>query len=240
VVNVAIVTGAGQGIGAATAEAFAAEGYAVALLDLDEAKVAATAARLGGKALALKCDVGERASVEAALKTVEQRLGPVTALINNAGIGGPFHRVDEVTDDEWERIVSTNLRSVFYFARALLPGMKARGQGRIVNIASIYGLRGAAGSSTYCATKHAVVGYTRALADEWGAHGITCNAICPGFVDTPMTNAEQRSRVEAITPVRRMAEPSEIAALALYLCGPKAGYINGAIWAVDGGITSRV
>jgi len=225
--RVAVVTGGAQGIGAAIVSALSAD-HAVAVLDLKN-----------GPGV-VECDVGNRESVERALAAVEADLGTPTVLVNNAGFGGPFHRIDEVEDDEWERVVSTNLRSVFYLSRRLLPKMKAAGFGRIVNIASIYGLKGGARSSTYSAAKHGVIGYTQSLADEWGAFGITCNAICPGYVDTPAVSAEAAKIAIAKTPVGRLGKPEEIAALVAHLCGPQSGYINGVAWAVDGGITSRV
>ncbi len=227
--RVAVVTGGAQGIGAAIVEALALD-HDVAVLDLKESR----------RALWVSCDVGRRDSVEQALSAVEAKLGVPSVLVNNAGIGGPFHRIDEVQDDEWERIVSTNLRSVFWLCRALLPKMGAQGFGRVVNIASVFGLRGGARSSTYAATKHAVIGYTRALADEWGDLGVTCNAICPGYIDTPAVSAEAAAVALAKTPVGRLGRPEEIAALVAHLCGPQSGYINGVAWAVDGGITSSV
>ncbi|MBK8255741.1 MAG: SDR family oxidoreductase [Polyangiaceae bacterium] len=247
--RVAIVTGAGRGIGAATARALAADGKAVACLDIDLSaarKVAEeNAALVGGRAAAVECDVSIRANVEAAVATVEKTLGPVDILINNAGYGGPFQRIDEVSDEEWERVISTNLRSVFFFARVLLPKMKAAGWGRIVNIASIQGLYGAARSSTYVASKHAMIGYTRAIAAEWGEYGITCNAICPGYVDTTMGVQPDRieghlARVIERTPVGRVAHPDEIGAIALQFVGEKSGYINGAALVIDGGITAHL
>ncbi|MBI3544882.1 MAG: SDR family oxidoreductase [Deltaproteobacteria bacterium] len=245
--KVAIVTGGAGGIGAATCRALAAEGLAVAVLDVDAAGAARVAGEISmgaGAAHAVVCDVGNRASVEAAIADVS-KLGQVSVLVNNAGIGGPFHRVDEVTDEEWDRIVATNLKSVFLFARALLPGMKARGHGRVVNIASVQGIVGAARSSTYAATKHGMLGYTKSIAAEWGAYGITCNAICPGYVDTTMGAGPSKKvdayleRVLERTPVGRVARPEEIAALVVYLTGPSAGYVNGASFVVDGGLTAH-
>ncbi len=246
--KVALVTGAARGIGAATAKALAAEKFAVALLDLDAAgaeRVAAEIRAAGNQAHAVACDVGVRASVEAAIASSTAKLGEPSVLVNNAGIGGPFHRIDEVSDDEWDQIVATNLKSVFLFSRALLPKMKVRGYGRIVNIASIQGLLGASRSSTYVATKHGMLGYTKAIAAEWGAFGITCNAICPGYVETAM--GVQADKVDAYlenvlkkTPVGRVGQPDEIAALVVYLTGDRSGYINGAALVVDGGITAHV
>ncbi|MCX7571804.1 3-oxoacyl-ACP reductase FabG [Tumebacillus sp. DT12] len=246
--HVALISGAGRGIGAATAKMLASEGVAVGVLDvlLDEAEAVAQQIRDAGyQALALKCDVGLREDVENAISTVEKEFGPITILVNNAGVGGPFHRVDQVSDDEWEWIMNTNLKSVFLFTRNLLPKMKEQGFGRIVNIASIQGLYGSAHSSTYVASKHGMIGYTKTIAAEWGEHGITCNAICPGYVDTALgvqtdKISDYMQRVLAKSPVKRIAKPEEIAALVRHLVGPHGGYINGSSYVIDGGITSHV
>jgi 3-oxoacyl-[acyl-carrier protein] reductase len=247
-VNVAIVTGAARGIGAATASLLAEQGMAVALLDVEEAALAETTGRLAEKGhlvRALRCDVGLRTSVEAAILEVETQLGAVQVLVNNAGVGGPFHRVDEVSDEEWDWIINTNLKSVFLFTRNLLPKMKAQGYGRIVNVASIQGFLGSARSSTYVASKHGMVGYTRTIAAEWGAYGITANAVCPGYVDTalgiqPAAVQDYLAKVMAKSPVQRVAQPREIAELIAFLASPNAGYLNGAVIPIDGGITAHV
>lgn len=246
--TVAVVTGAARGIGAATAQILAERGMAVALLDLREDTLQATTqglAAAGHQVRGIGCDVGKRASVEAAIARVESELGPIAVLVNNAGVGGPFHRVDEVSDEEWDWIIDTNLRSVFLFARNLLPKMKAQGHGRMVNVASIQGFLGSARSSTYVASKHGMIGYTRTIAAEWGAYGITANAVCPGYVDTalgiqPDQISDYQARVLAKSPVQRVASPAEIAALIAFLAGPDSGYINGAVFPIDGGITAHV
>ncbi|MGZ4123164.1 MAG: SDR family NAD(P)-dependent oxidoreductase [Tumebacillaceae bacterium] len=246
--QVALVTGAGRGIGAATAKHLAAEGFAVGVLDvlLEEAQAVADAIQsAGGQALAIRCDVGKRADVEGAIETVEREFGAITTLVNNAGVGGPFHRVDQVSDDEWDWIINTNLKSVFFFTRNLLPKMKEQQFGRIVNIASIQGLLGSAHSSTYVASKHGMIGYTKTIAAEWGEHNITCNAICPGYVDTALgvqtdKISDYMTRVLQKSPIKRIAKPEEIAALAAHLVGPHGGYINGASYVIDGGISTHV
>lgn len=247
--QVAIVTGAARGIGAATAKFLSSMGMAVAVLDLrqEAAEETAIAIRsIGGQAHALACDVAKREDVEAAIAQTEQTFArPVSVLVNNAGVGGPFHRVDEVPDEEWDWIIGTNLKSVFLFARNLLPKMAAQGYGRIVNIASIQGLLGSAHSSTYVAAKHGMVGYTRTIAAEWGDKGITCNAICPGYVDTRLGVQEDvisdyMQRVLQKSPVKRIADPLEIAALVGHLVGPYGGYINGSAYTIDGGISAHV
>lgn len=246
--QVAIVTGAGRGIGAATAKMLAAQGVKVGVLDVlaEEAEaVTGQIRKSGGEALAIRCDVGIREDVENAISTIEAQFGTPLVLINNAGVGGPFHRVDQVSDDEWEWIINTNLKSVFLFTRNLLPKMKEQGYGRIVNVASIQGLLGSAHSSTYVASKHGMIGYTKTIAAEWGHHGITCNAVCPGYVDTALgvqtdKISDYMQRVLEKSPVKRVASPDEIAALILHLVGPHGGYINGASYTIDGGISSHV
>ncbi|MDY7228191.1 SDR family NAD(P)-dependent oxidoreductase [Hyalangium rubrum] len=244
----AIVTGAGRGIGAATAKRLAAGGMRVGVVDIREeeaAQVAADITREGGSALSLRGDVSVREDVERVIATLEQRWTTPLVLVNNAGVGGPFHRVDEVSDKEWDWIIGTNLRSVFLFTRDLLPKMKQQGFGRIVNVASIQGLLGSAHSSTYVASKHGMIGYTKTIAAEWGPYGITCNAICPGYVDTalgvqPDAIADYMKRVMAKSPVKRTAQPDEVAALIEHLVGPHSGYINGASYTIDGGISAHV
>jgi len=244
----AIVTGAARGIGRAIAEMLAAQGSNVGIIDVLEPDLRQTEKAIrdaGGAVVACVADVGVRSDVESAIETVERAYGVAAVLINNAGVGGPFHRVDEVSDEEWDWIIRTNLKSVFLFARNLLPKMRAAGFGRIVNIASIQGFSGSAASSTYVASKHGMIGYTRTIAAEWGEHGITCNAICPGYVDTAMgVQSDEISnymrRVLEKSPVKRIASPQEIAALALHLVGPHGGYINGAAYVIDGGITAHL
>ncbi|WP_235827955.1 SDR family NAD(P)-dependent oxidoreductase [Brevibacillus migulae] len=247
--NMSLITGAGQGIGKETAKRLARQGISVGLLDinLENAKLVEEEIRNdGGSAIAVACDVGSRKSVENALALVESHFGATPLLlVNNAGVGGPFHRVDEVSDEEWEWIMNTNLRSVFLFTRYLLPKMKQAGYGRIVNIASVQGQFGASRSSTYVASKHGMIGYTKAIAAEWGHEGITCNAICPGYVDTAMgikspEITDYFRKVLEKTPVKRIGLPTEIAAMAAFLVGPESGYINGATITMDGGITAHV
>lgn len=246
--KVVIVTGAGNGIGAATARIYGAAGYKVGVLDVKEADALRTAHEIesaGGVAMAIACDVGNRENVDSAIHRIETAYGDIGTVINNAGVGGPFHRVDEVEDDEWDCVVRTNQKSVFMFSRNLLPKMKAAGFGRIVNVASIQGYLGSPCSSTYVATKHAVIGYTRTIAAEWGQYGITCNAVCPGFVTTAMGARDDEMddytrKVMAKSPVKILARPEDIANLIFYLTGEHSRYINGSIISIDGGITAHV
>jgi len=246
--KIAIVTGAGRGIGAETAKLLAKQKMAVAVLDLHEENAMEVASQIeweGGRAFAFACDVGKRADVEQAIAITERKWGTPSVLVNNAGVGGPFHRVDEVSDEEWEWIMNTNVKSVFLFTRNLLPKMKHAGYGRIINVASIQGLLGSSYSSTYVASKHAMIGYTKTIAAEWGKYGITCNAICPGYVNTKLGVRQEDisdyyQRVMDKSPVKRVAEPLEIAALIGHLVGEHGGYINGASYTIDGGISAHV
>jgi len=247
--KMALITGAGRGIGKETAKRLAEQGIKVGLLDIhleNAEQVADEIRKEGGSAVAVECNVGKRECVETAISLVESQFGATPLLlVNNAGVGGPFHRVDEVSDEEWEWIMNTNLRSVFLFTRFLLPKMKQAGFGRIVNIASVQGLFGASRSSTYVASKHGVIGYTKAIAAEWGQEGITCNAICPGYIDTAMgvQSAEVTDYLQKVlekSPVKRIGSPSEIAAMVAFLFSPGGGYMNGATITMDGGITAHV
>ena len=174
------------------------------------------------------------------LDLVENEIGPVDLLVNNAGLGGPFHTIVEVSLAEWEQVLGINVKGPFLLCRRLVPLMAARGWGRVVNIASVQGLRGAARSSTYSTSKHALVGLTRSLAVEWGDRGVTCNAICPGYVDTAMGLDETRNpgitrSAMARIPAARQATPAEVAGLVTYLAGEEAAYVNGAVLPIDGG-----
>jgi 3-oxoacyl-[acyl-carrier protein] reductase len=240
---VALVTGSSRGIGAAIARRLAVDGATVALLARDQVRLEAVCTEIqqdGGKAGCYRCDVTNAIDVETAIVRVEQDLGSVSILVNNAGIGGPFHRTDEVSDQEWELLFSTNIRSAFWFCRRLLPGMASRGFGRIISIASIFGLGGGARSSTYAATKHALVGYTRSIAAEWGGYGITCNAICPGYIATGMVGDGENAPTISTIPVGRFGHAEEVADVAALLADPAAGYMNGAAITIDGGLSSTL
>ena len=243
--KVILVTGAGSGIGAGTAKVYAKYGYRVGVVDVRLEAAQRTAEEIkaaGGTALAVACDVAVPQQVDQAIEAVTQSLGLPTTLVNNAGVGGYFHRVHEVTDDEWDWIVNTNMRGTFMFCRNLLPKMKQAGYGRIVNVASIQGLFGSPRSFTYVGTKHAIVGYTKTIAAEWGMYGITCNAICPGYVDTAMGIHDDdyqgfRQSVLNMTPARMIATPEETGEFIHMMTSEHARYLNGAAIPFDGGIT---
>ena len=240
--RVVMVTGAGRGIGAAVARAFAAEGARVAVIDIDGAAVEALAAALGPATLPLRADVTRAAEVRTAVDAIVARWDRVDILVNNAGGFGTVRpQTEQIPDAEWDAVLALNLTSAFLCCKAVLPGMKQRGWGRIVNLSSIGG-RGAAVmlSSPYATTKAGVLGFTRHLALETAGAGITVNAIAPGTVATERflalrTPAETQALVERV-PMGRAAEPSEIAQCIVFLASDAAAYMTGACLDVNGGV----
>ncbi len=226
----AVVTGGASGIGRAIAQRLAADGHHVATIDLQPSQAD----------FAYAADVTDRAQVDAALDKIHTQLGPVSVLVNAAGLDG-FSRFTDITFDAWQRVIDVNLNGVFHCCQAVIPEMVDAGWGRIVNISSSSTHSGVAGMAHYVAAKSAVNGLTKSLALEYGPSGITVNAIPPGFIDTPMLrNAEQRGnmnveRATAMTPVGRMGRPEDIAAACAFLVSEEAGYITGQILGVNGG-----
>jgi 2-hydroxycyclohexanecarboxyl-CoA dehydrogenase len=228
----AVVTGGASGIGLAIAKRLSADGYRVAALDLNPAD----------GAFGQKADVTDRIQVDAAMTSVKEDLGPVTILVNAAGLDG-FKRFTDLTFAAWQKVIDVNLNGVFHCVQAVLPDMLAAGWGRIVNISSSSAHSGQPFMAHYVAAKSAVNGLTKALALEFGPAGITVNAVPPGFIDTPMLRrAEARhllggtveDHVER-TPVRRVGRPEDIAAACSFLVSEEAGYITGQILGVNGG-----
>ena len=227
----AVVTGGDSGIGRAVAERLRADGYHVATIDLNPSD----------DDFAHTADVTDRAQVEQALLAIRAQLGPVTILVNAAGLDG-FKRFTDITFDEWRKVIDVNLNGVFHCTQAVLPDMIDTGWGRIVNISSSSTHSGTRYMSHYVAAKSAVNGLTKSLALEYGPAGITVNAVPPGFIDTPMLrSAEARGRIRDVqatidaTPVRRMGKPEDIAAACAFLISDEAGYITGQILGVNGG-----
>lgn len=239
--KVAIVTGAGRGIGAAIAEMFAARGAWVAVLDVDMDLARETAARCGGFPLA--CDVADRAQVEAVCAAAEAELGPADILVNNAGISpktnGRALGVHEMPWEEWDRVIAVNLSGAFAMIRALAPGMIARRSGRIVNQASVAGKTYTPiVGCHYTASKAALIGLTKHLAGELGPHGITVNALCPGRIDTPLARTVDprlNEQVLTATPMGRFGTAEEVARTCCYLTGPDAAFVTGQAVDIAGG-----
>ncbi|MBD8684759.1 SDR family NAD(P)-dependent oxidoreductase [Pseudomonas sp. CFBP 13719] len=240
--QVAVVTGAARGIGLAIAQALGQCGARVAIADLDGAAARSAARQLGElgiDAIGVAVDVSDEAQVQAMVDSVEQALGGVDILVNNAGIvsTGPLL---EVSAAEWNRVMAIDLTSVFFCAKAVLPGMMARRAGRIINIASVAGKRGGGllGNSCYAAAKGGVIALTKGLAREAGPFNITANAITPALTDTDMTRAlspEARAKVLADMPLGRAGSPRDIAAAVCFLASGAASFVTGEIMDVDGG-----
>jgi 3-oxoacyl-[acyl-carrier protein] reductase len=236
----ALVTGGSRGIGAAVARALAADGWPVGInyrADRDGAeRVAAAVEEGGGRALPIEADVGESGSAEPMFRALEERFGPVLVLVNNAGV-----RADglspQLADDDWQRVLDTNLSAAFWTTRrALGPMLRAR-FGRIVNVASVVGPRANAGQANYAAAKAGLIGFTKTVAVEVARRGVTVNAVAPGFVDTAMT-ADLNGDIAKAVPARRAGTPDEVAACVRFLAGDEAGYVTGTTLTVDGGMSA--
>jgi 2-hydroxycyclohexanecarboxyl-CoA dehydrogenase len=243
--KVAVVTGAAGGIGAAIAAALAGAGAAVAVWDLDGGRakeVAGGLGGLGGRGLGVDVDVTRRPSVEAARAATEAALGPVDVLVNNAGIDKiePFLQSEEAT---WERIVAVNYLGTVRCCHVLVPGMVERGSGRVVNIASDAGRVGSSGEVLYSGTKGGVIAFSKALAREVAAKGVTVNAVCPGPTDTALldqvaeANQKLYDGLARAVPMRRIGQPADIAPAVEFLASDGAGYITGQTLSVSGGLT---
>ena len=239
-----MVTGASRGIGRSIALALAKAGAAVACAARALDQVQATAGEIGaagGRAVGLALDVTRGDQITAAVAAAEAALGPVDILVNNAGITLEKPSV-EVTDEEWDTVLATNLTAMFRCARAVAPGMIGRGRGKIVNIGSMYGRLGVPRYAAYCASKAAVDGLTRSLAAEWARHGIQVNCLAPGYMNTDipraaMGDSKTRERFLSRVPARRLGEPEEAAALAVYLASPASAFMTGQTVYLDGGQT---
>jgi 3-oxoacyl-[acyl-carrier protein] reductase len=238
-----IVTGGGRGIGRAICLALAQAGANVLLADIDlpaAEEVAAEVSGMGRRGVALQADVTDKASVQAMIDACLTRLDRLDVLVNNAGIF-PIAPVATMSEADWDRVLSVNLKSVFLCSQAALAPMRQGGGGRIINMASVSGLVGAVGFAHYAASKAGVIGFTRALAREAAPMNITVNAIAPGIVETETTvrifPAGALDLYRAQVPLRRLATPEDVTGLVVFLASPAAAYITGQVYAVDGGYT---
>lgn len=244
--RVAVVTGAGSGLGRAIANRLASDGLAVAVLDLGEESAATVAAEIAAKGFEAASyggvDVSSRNQVDDAVARIRQDMGPTLVLVNNAGIAG-FREFEKITDEKWDRIMQVNLNGPFYCTQAVLPDMLEAGWGRIVNISSSSAQGGQPYMVHYVTSKAGLIGMTKALALEFGPRGITVNTIPPGFIDTPMLRgSEERGLLggsveenAARTPVRRAGLPEDIAYATSFLVSEEASYITGQVIGVNGG-----
>jgi 3-oxoacyl-[acyl-carrier protein] reductase len=234
--GVAVITGGSRGIGAAAVAAFQASGYRVAFLYREhEAEAAALSEKTG--AFMVRADISSPEQVEQAFARIRAGLGPVDVLVNNAGIA-QFRLFDQISDEEWRRMMSVNLDGAFFCARAVAPDMISRKKGVILNVSSVWGVTGASCEAHYAASKGALIALTKSLAKELGPSGIRVNCVAPGVIRTDMNRALDDAALRELcesTPLGRLGEPEEVAAALLFLAGEGASFITGQVLGVDGG-----
>lgn len=236
--KVALVTGGTRGIGRAIAELLHGAGAKVAVLGRDQGRADAAATGIGPNTMGVAADMGDAAAVAAAIKAVEDQLGPLDILVNNAGVtkDGLLARM---SDADWDTVLDANLKGAFVAMRAVSRGMMKRRSGRIINITSVVGIMGNAGQANYASSKAGLIGLTKSVARELASRNVLVNAVAPGFVDTDMTRAlteEQRAALAKQIPLGRLGDPTDIARAVLFLASDLAGYITGQVLVVDGGM----
>jgi 3-oxoacyl-[acyl-carrier protein] reductase len=236
---VALVTGGARGIGFAIGEALAEAGARVALVDLDLEACQSAAERLPGEGhRGYRSDVSDPEAVQSMVAGVEEELGGVGILVNNAGITRD-NLLLRMKDEEWDQVIQVNLKGAFNMTRAISKGMMKRRKGAILNVASVIGLMGNAGQANYAASKAGLIGFTKSVARELASRGVRCNAVAPGFIQTAMTEALSPEAVEGLQrqiPMGRLGDPEDVARVVRFLAGPSASYITGQVLVVDGGM----
>ena len=244
--KVALVTGSGRGIGRAIAETIAGDGATVLVNDLDGEKANQVVEEIkesGGKARPLVGDITDEREISSLVKdNLESLNGRIDILVNNAGILGPISPVDELPLEDWEKVIRTNLTGAFLATKAVVPFMKDREEGRIINIASVAGREGNADMVAYCASKGGMITMTRALAEELGEYNIKVNGVAPVLANTPMIDnydKEQLEYVKSMIPLGRLVEPEEVAELVKFLCADASAFITGQTIAISGGRGKR-
>jgi NAD(P)-dependent dehydrogenase (short-subunit alcohol dehydrogenase family) len=244
--KVAIITGAGSGIGKVTALLFAKEGAKVVVADWSEDGGKETVKKIesqGGKAIFIKTDVSKVEDVEKMKNTTLEKFGRIDILINNAGIYREYN-LHDMSEEDWDKIISVNLKSVFLCSKAVIPEMLKQGKGKIVSTASIAGLVGFAQSGAYCASKGGIIALTREMALEYAPKKINVNCVAPGVIKTAMTkdmlaDPATKQFLESSTPYPRLGEPEDIANAFLYLASDKSDFVNGQVLVVDGGWVAK-
>ena len=241
--RVAVVTGAGRGIGRTIAETLAGEGVRVVCVSRHSQSCGSAAEAIrakGGKAQALAVDVGDAAAVAKACKSLISQHGRVDILVNNAGITRD-NLLIRMSEDDWNAVIDTNLSSVFYWTKGLVRSMMKNRWGRVINIASVSGITGNAGQANYASAKAGMIAFAKSLAKELSPRSITCNAVAPGFIETDMTRSMQQGevaqRILQAIPLKRFGQTPEIANIVAYLASEEGGYITGQVFTVDGGLT---
>jgi len=246
--KIALITGAGSGLGQATAHVFAQAGARVIVADISQRAAEAVAAQINGesrrkKALALCADVSKKNEVDALVATARKRFGPITIVVNNAGIAQIKNFLD-ISPDEWQRMLDVHMKGTFLCTQAVVSDMVAAEWGRIINTASVAGMTGGPQNAHYAAAKAAIIGFTRSLAWEYARSGITVNAVAPGLIETPMVRQGTGSSTNKVVdyfvrriPMRKMGRPEDIAGAHLYLASDDAAYVTGQVLSPNGGYT---
>jgi NAD(P)-dependent dehydrogenase (short-subunit alcohol dehydrogenase family) len=248
--KVALVTGAGGGIGRGIATRFAAEGAQVGVLDVQPQGIEQTVemiAAQGGSALPIICDLREPGQVRAAVAQLRQTWGPINVVVNNAAVmpSGPLH---ETAPEDWDRVFAVNVRGAYLVCREVIPDMLASGGGSIIHMASVTGVLGLPGIAAYSATKGALIALTRAMSTDYAPYGIRVNAVSPGTIDSPMLHdflaqqrdpAARRAEFDAMHPVGRVGTIDEVASVFVFLASDESGFVSGANYTVDGGLSVK-